>query len=105
MDWHDLQKMKVDDLRALAKEKAQLEGVSGLHKVELVEKLAESMGIPRPHRVVEGVEKAPIKARIRQLKSERAQALLDHDRTRLEGIRREIHRQKRKLRRMAHLTH
>ena len=34
MDWHDLQKMKLNDLRELAKEKTTLEGLSGLHKPE-----------------------------------------------------------------------
>jgi hypothetical protein len=105
MDWHDLHKMKVSDLRALAKEKTDLEGVTGLHKEELVAKLAEVMGIPRPHKVAEGEGKTAIKQRIRALKAERDQAIGAGDRDRLREIRHGLHREKRKLRRMAHLTH
>ena len=105
MDWHDLQKMKVNELRELAQEKTTLEGLSGLHKAELVEKLAEAMGIPRPHKVVEGADKTAIKQRIRVLKSERDAAIAAHDRDRLRRVRRQIHAEKRRLHRMAHLTH
>jgi hypothetical protein len=105
MDWHELEKLKIDDLRTMAKEKDLVDAVAGLSKEELVAKLAESMGIPRPHRVVEGSEKAALKQRIRQLGSERDQAQADGDRDRARRARKEIHRQKRALRRMGHLTH
>ena len=105
MDWHELEKKKIDDLRAMAKDRELVDAVAGLSKADLVAKLAESMGIPRPHKVIEGTEKASIKQRIQQLKSERDQALADGDRERMRRTRREIHHQKRVLRRMAHLTH
>jgi hypothetical protein len=105
VDWHELEKMKVDDLRALAKEKTSLEGLSGLHKAELVAKLAEALGIPQPHKVVEGVDKGALKARIRELKGRRQQALDARDRAELARVRREIHRLKGRLRRTAHVTH
>lgn len=105
MDWHELEKMKVDDLRALAKEKLSLEGVTGLHKDDLVAKLAEAFGIPRPHKVVEGAEKGDLKARIRELKRQREQALGARDQSELARVRREIHRLKGRLRRRAHVTH
>jgi hypothetical protein len=104
VDWHDLHKMKVSDLRELAKDKAGLEGVSGLHKEQLVEKLAEAMGIPRPHKVVEQAGKTAIKQRIRALKAERDAAIEAGDRERLRRARRQIHVEKHKLHRMAHLT-
>ena len=63
MDWHDLHKMKVTALREMAKEKLAIEGVAGLHKEELVAKLAEAMGIPRPHKVVDAEGKTAIKQR------------------------------------------
>ena len=62
MDWHELHKMRISDLRELAKEKTDLDGLSGMHKEELVEKLAQTLGIPRPHLVAEGAGKAEIKA-------------------------------------------
>ena len=105
MDWHELEKMKIDDLRALAKEKALVDAVAGLSKADLVAKLAESMGIPRPHKVVEGEGKASIKQRIRELKGERDQAQTSGDPEKMRRARRDIHRQKRMLRRMGHRTH
>jgi len=105
MDWHELEKKKVDELRALAKEKTDLEAVSGLPKEQLVEKLAEALGIPRPHKVVDAGEKRSIKERIRQLKGERDRALEGRDRSAYRSAIRGIRREKRRLRRMAHLTH
>ena len=75
MDWHELEKMRVADLREMAKEKTELEGVSALHKDELVAKLAEALGIPRPHKVVEGGGKLELKQKIRELKAERQKAI------------------------------
>jgi len=105
MDWHGLQKMKVTDLRAMAKEKLAIDGVSGLHKDELVTKLAEALGIPRPHKVADAADKTTIKQHIRALKRERDEAMAAHDSDRLREIRRRIHADKRKLHRAAHLTH
>jgi len=105
MDWHELHKMKVTDLRELAKQKLEIEGVSGLHKDELVERLAHAMGIARPHKVVEKEGKTGIKQRIRALKVERDEALGAKDRERLHRVRRQIHGEKRKLHRMARVTH
>jgi Rho termination factor, N-terminal domain len=105
MDWHDLQKMKVTDLREMAKEKLSLEGASGLHKDELVARLAEALGIPRPHKVVDAAGKTSIKQSIRTLKQERDEAIAAHDHERLQAVRRRIHAERRKLHRMAHLTH
>jgi fructose-1,6-bisphosphatase/sedoheptulose 1,7-bisphosphatase-like protein len=105
MDWHELEKMRVDDLRAMAKEKELVEAVAGLTKGQLVEKIAQSLGIPRPHRVVDTGEKASIKQRIRELKRERDEALAAGDRGRLHRAQQGIHRHKRALRRMAHVTH
>src|SRR5262245_46394568 len=105
MDWHEVEKKKIDAVRAMAKEKNLVDAVAGLSKEELVAKLAESLGIPRPHKLVEGADKAPIKARIRQLQAERDQALADGDRPRMHRAQHEIHRHKRELRRMAHMLH
>jgi len=105
MDWHELEKLKIDDLRAMAKEKALVDAVAGLSKAELVGKLAESMGIPRPHKVIEGGEKASIKRRIQDLARERDEAQLAGNQDRQRRSRKQIHREKRRLRRMAHLTH
>jgi hypothetical protein len=104
MDWHSLEKMKVTDLREMAKEKLALEGTTGMHKEQLVEVLAKSMGIEKPHKVASGAEKTQVKQRIRALKAERAKAGSDHDAAKLAATRHAIHRLKRKLRRMSRMA-
>ena len=103
MDWHELEKMKVTDLREMAKEKLEIAGTSAMHKDELVEKLAGAMGIAKPHKVAQGAGKTEIKQQIRALKQKRSEALLSHDHDTLHTARHEIHKLKRKLRKMARL--
>jgi N-acetylglucosamine kinase-like BadF-type ATPase len=104
MDWHDLHKMKVTELREMAKEKLEMQGVSGLNKEQLVEALASAMGIPKPHKVVESATKGTIKAKIRELKAKRVEAARKGDKKSKEFLRKQIHRLKRKLHAMAHVT-
>lgn len=105
MDWHELAKKKVDELRKMAKEKAGVEGTAGLHKDQLVAVVAKAFGIERPHLVVEGVDRLAIKEKIRGLKSDLAQALSTKDSALVKKKRRQIHSLKRQIRRAAHLTH
>ena len=105
MDWHELQKKKVDELRTLAIEKAGVTGASGLSKDDLVEVVAKELGIEKPHLVVEGLNKGKIKRRIRDAKVALKQALEDKDSAVVKAKRRQIHRLKRRIRRSAHLTH
>ncbi len=103
MDWHELHKTKVTALREMAKEQG-IKGTSGLNKDELVEVLALKLGIPKPHLIVTDAEaKSAIKARIRDLKLKRDEALAAHDHSELKRIRREIHRLKHKTHKMASL--
>ena len=102
MDWHELSKKKVTELREMAQEQG-MQGTSGLHKDQLLPVLAEMLGIERPHKVAEGAGKKEIKAKIRELKRERVAALEAGDREKLLLSRRKIHRLKRKARRMARL--
>ena len=104
MEWHDLQKMKADDLKELAKEKANLEGVAGMHKAELVETIAAALGIEKPHKVVESSGKEKTKKKIREMKAIRDSALRSKDRAAFENSRKEIRKLKRKLRREAHVV-
>ena len=103
MDWHELEKKKVTELREMAKDKLGLEGTTGMHKPQLVEALAKAMGIDKPHKVAAGEGKTRIKQQIRALKAKRAEAEGKLDAAGLASIRMEIHKQKRKLRRMARL--
>ena len=102
MEFHELQKTRIADLRNLAKEKCpEVQGVIGLKKEQLVDLLAERLGIEKPHKHVQaGLGKRAIKAEIRKLKVTRLEALDQGDHEGLRKARKEIHRRKRKLRRM-----
>lgn len=104
MDWHELEKMKVTDLREMAKDKYEITGVSAMNKATLVETLAQAMGIEKPHKVASGAEKTELKKKIRELKKKRNDALAERDRETLLATRKEIHKLRHKLRKMARLT-
>jgi len=106
MDFHDLQKTRVGDLREMMKEHLpDVTGVIGLKKEELVDQLADKLGIEKPHKhVAAGLGKRAIKARIREMKVKRAAALEAKDSAELKKYRRRIHRQKRRLRRLMQLS-
>jgi len=105
VDWHELNKNRVVDLRDLMKEHLpEVTGITQMKKDQLVELLAEKLEIASPHKVVEGINKAAVKAEIRALKLKRDAALESHDHAELKKQRRTIHRLKRKLRRAMSLT-
>jgi hypothetical protein len=105
LDWHELNKKRVADLRDMMKEhRPDVTGITQMKKHELVELLAEALEIEPPKKLVEGIDKRAIKAEIRELKAKREQALAAHDHAGLKRQRRSIHRLKRKLRRAANLT-
>ena len=106
MEYHDLQKTKVTDLREMMKEKMpDMKGIIGLKKDELIEKLADHLDIQQPHKHVEsGLGKRAIKAGIREMKVKRQAALAAGDSSEWKKYRRLIHREKRKLRRMMQLS-
>ncbi len=105
MDWHELQKKKVDELREMAKERTTVEGTTGLHKDDLVAIVAKAMGIDKPHLVVEGIDKGAIKKRIRELRAQVTTAIAAKDGPLTRRKRRQIHSLKRKMHRAGHLTH
>ncbi len=101
MDFHALEKMTVGNLRELLKEKdPERKGVSGLKKDELVEALAALLGIEKPHKVVEGADKASIKAAMRDLKKKREEALAAGDSGAAAAARSEARKLKKQLRRV-----
>ena len=106
MDFHELQKTRVADLRDMMKEHLpEVQGVIGLKKDELVDALADKLGIEKPHKhVAAGLGKRAIKAEIRDLKIKRQTALEARDSAELKKYRRQIHRRKRRLRRMMSLS-
>lgn len=105
MDWHELNKHRVADLRELMKEHLpKVTGITQMKKEELVEHLAGALGIEKPTKHVVGIDKAAIKARIRELKGLRQTALEAQDHVALKKHRRAIHRLKRRMRRAAALS-
>jgi hypothetical protein len=99
--WEDLHKMPVKKLREIAEELGEHEELHGfltMHKENLVPALCHVLGVEdHVHHEVVGVDKASIKARIRELKLERDEALAQKDPVELKRIRRKIHRLKREL--------
>ncbi len=106
MDWHELTKHKVVELREMMKEHLpDVTGVTQMKKDRLIELLAEKLEISKPHKTIQpGKGKRAMKARIRELKGQRAAALEAGDKQALHRARREIHRLKRRLRRAADLA-
>jgi len=58
MDWHELEKTKVAQLREMAKERLGLEGTIGMTKEQLVEALAKALNIEKPHKIVHGAQRS-----------------------------------------------
>ena len=97
--YEQLKHMTLADLREMAKgsEHEAVQGYTQMNKEHLVGALAKALGIQHTHHDVVGIDKSTIKARIRELKTERAAALEAHDRAKLKAVRRNIHRLKRQI--------
>jgi len=87
------------ELREIAKggDQEVVQGYTQMNKEHLVAALAKALGIQHEHHDVVGIDKASIKARIRQLKTQREAALTAHDHAQLKVVRRSIHRLKRRI--------
>lgn len=100
--YEQLHKMRVTDLREIAKEMEheELQGYTTMHKEQLVPALCHALGIEdHVHHEVVGVDKTKIKQEIRALKKERDKALEAGDSEKLKHSRTKISRLKKKLRR------
>ncbi len=99
--WEKLHKMRVADLREIAKEleHEELQGYTTMHKEDLVPALCHALDIEdHAHHEIVGLNKTAIKQKIRALKKERDAALESKDKDKLKDVRREIHHLKIKLR-------
>ena len=103
MDWQELNKTRVVDLREMMKEHLpEVTGITAKKKDELVGLLADKLEIERPLKVVTDVSaKKNIKNKIQELRALRQSALESHDLGELKKQRRAIHRLKHRLRRLA----
>lgn len=97
--YEQLKHKTVAELRDMAKgiEHEAVQGYTQMNKEHLLVALSKALGIQHEHHEVVGVDKASIKVRIRQLKTQRASALEAHDRAQLKVVRRTIHRLKRRI--------
>ena len=97
--FEQLKHKTVTELRDIAKgnEHEALQGYTQLNKDHLLVALSKALGIKHEHHDVVGVDKAGIKAQIREMKKKRDEALTAHDRAQLKIARRTIHRLKRRI--------
>ena len=99
--YEELHAMTVTQLRGVAKGNghAALKGYTTMHKEHLLPALCEALGIEsHDHHEVVGIDKASLKKRIRELKTDRAAALEAGDSESLRRVRRKIRFLKRKIR-------
>ncbi len=105
--YHELKEKTVQDLREIAKtvEKHDaVQGYSQMNKDHLLPALCKALGVDtHEHLVVVGIDKPAIKAKMRELKKKKDEALAAHDSASLKSLRRQIHRLNRQIR--AHVAH
>ena len=106
MTLQELQKMTVVKLRQEAMQRGGISGVSGMSKAQLVEALAELLGVDaqksaRAAATKISGDKAVLKKEIRSLKTTRDEALAAGDANDLNRARLDIKKRKRALRRLA----
>jgi hypothetical protein len=101
MTYAQLKGMTVSELRDIAKGLSHeaVQGFSQMNKEHLLPALCKALGIDHlEHHQVVGIDKAAIKAHMRQLKKERDAALEAHDSKRLHAVRDQLHHLNHKLR-------
>ena len=99
LTYEQLRHKNLVELREMAKgiEHEAVQGYTQMNKEHLVVALAKALGIQHEHHSVVGIDKSGIKARIRELKTQREAALTAHDHAQLKVVRRSIHRLKRRI--------
>ena len=102
--YEELKHKTIDELREIAKglDSDAVKGFSQMNEDHLLPALCKALGIDtHVHHHAAGIDKATIKTRMRELKTQRASALEGHDHDLLKSVRREIHHLNRQIR--AHL--
>ena len=97
---HELKEKTIQDLRDIAKGVENQDAVLGytqMNKEHLLPVLAKALGIHDEHHVV-GIDKAAIKARMRELRKQRDAARDAHDNEKLRAVRRQLHGLNRQIR-------
>ena len=89
-----LKKMTLAELRDIAKDQSHeaVQGFSQMNKDHLLPALCTALGIDaHVHHAAHGEAKAAARARLKELRRLREQAIATHDHTALHAIRREYH--------------
>jgi len=102
MDYHELGKMTVNQLREEAKKFSDLKGVTAMKKEELIHVLVERLGVVVPEKKTKpaslAMSKPALKKKIAELRAATDAARSQHDRGKTDLLRRRIHSLKRRLR-------
>ena len=99
--YEELKAKTVQELRDIAKDLKHdaVQGFSQMNKEHLLPALCKALGIDTyGHHHVEGIDKAGIKAKMRELRKQRDTALEAQDHDMLKSVRRQIHRLNRQIR-------
>jgi hypothetical protein len=99
--YEELKAKTVAELRDIAKDIKHdaVQGASQMNKDHLLSAICTALGIDmHVHHSVHGIDKAGIKAKMRDLKTQRSAALDAHDSVQLKSLRRQIHRLNRQIR-------
>jgi DNA-binding IclR family transcriptional regulator len=99
--YEELKAKTLVDLRAIAKDvhHPAVQGYSQMNKGHLLPAVCTALGVDmKEHHEVVGIDKAGIKAKIRELKRQRDEALEKDDRSQLKTVRRYIHHLNHQLR-------
>jgi hypothetical protein len=102
--YEELKGKTIEELRDIAKglDHEAVKGFSQMNKAHLLPAVCKALGIDTfVHHHAEGIDKPAIKAKMKDLKQQRAAALEKHDPELLKSIRRQIHHFNRQIR--AHL--
>ena len=100
--YHELKEKTVAELRDIAKgiEHEAVKGATQMNKDHLLKAMCTALGIDmHEHHHAEGIDKAAIKGKIRELRKKRDEILASQDRSQLHGVLRQIHSLKRTIRR------
>jgi DNA-binding IclR family transcriptional regulator len=99
--FHELKAKTIQELRDIAKDVQHdaVQGYSQMNKDHLLPALCTALGIPvHEHHDVVGIDKPAIKAKMRELRKKRDEALESGDHTVLKSVRRQIHGLNRQIR-------
>lgn len=99
--YEELRGKTLAQLREIAAEMGDNDAVKGytqLNKDHLLVMLCKALGVDmHEHHEVRGINKADLKARIKELKKQRDEAINAHDSAQLKQVRRNIHHLKRRI--------